>query len=65
MPSGLISAEQVSDEEVRRALKFRNSDVSLDDAVKCIKEDIARTGEPFTMPNIDLLVEAAMNTPWD
>jgi hypothetical protein len=58
-------AEQVSAEEVRRAMKFRNGDVSLDEAVKSIKEDVAKTGKPFTIPNADLLAYAVANTPWD
>jgi len=50
-----------TDEDVRVAMKFRNGDVSLDEAV----ESILNSGEEFTMPNGDLLVYAATNTPWD
>jgi len=54
------SGHHPTDEEVRAAMKFRNGDVSLDEAVESIK----KSGKPFTMPNRDLLVRAAMNTPW-
>jgi hypothetical protein len=44
----------------RNPMKFRNGDISLDDAV----ENIINSGEEFNMPNSDLLVRAVMNTPW-
>jgi len=50
-----------TDEEVRAAMKFRNGDVSLDDAV----ESIINSGREFKIPNGDLLIRAALDTPWD
>jgi hypothetical protein len=43
------------------AMKLSNGDVSLDDAV----DDIIRSREDFTLPNVDLLLEAVADTPWD
>ena len=45
----------------RDPMKFRNGDVSLDEAV----QDIINSGEKFTMPNSDILVKAVMGTRWD
>jgi len=43
--------------------KFRNGDISLDDAVKNIIKD-EKNGKEFTLPNIDLLIGAMTDTPW-
>lgn len=42
-------------------MKFKNGDISLDEAVK----DIIDSNEEFTLPNVDLLIRAAMDTPWE
>jgi hypothetical protein len=47
--------------EERCPMKFANGDISLDEAV----QDILDSGEEFTVPNIDLLIKAVMDTPWD
>jgi len=49
-----------TDEDVRTAMKFRNGDVSLDEAV----ESIINSGREFKMPNGDLLIKAVLDTPW-
>jgi len=41
----------VGDDVVPHSMKFSNSDLSLDEAVK----DILDSGEGFTLPNVDLL----------
>jgi hypothetical protein len=47
----------------RDPMKFRNGDISLDEAVEDLVEGV-KNGEVFTSPNVDLLVYAVMNTPW-
>jgi hypothetical protein len=42
-------------------MKLCNGDVLLDDAVA----DIINTEEEFTMPNVDLLLQAVADTPWN
>jgi len=42
-------------------MKLCNGDVMLDDAVA----DIVSSAEEFTLPNVDLLVQAVNDTPWD
>jgi len=42
-------------------MKLCNGDVMLDDAVA----DIVNSGEEFTLPNVDLLIQAVNDTPWD
>jgi len=54
------SRRNPTDEDVRAAMKFRNGDVSLDEAV----ESIINSGREFKVPNGDLLVKAALDTPW-
>jgi|TergutMp193P3_1026864.scaffolds.fasta_scaffold179348_1 hypothetical protein len=41
----------VGDDVVSHSMRFSNSDLSLDEAVK----DFLDSGEAFTLPNLDLL----------
>jgi FKBP-type peptidyl-prolyl cis-trans isomerase 2 len=47
----------------RDPMKFKNGDISLDDAVEDLVKGIA-AGEEFTVPNADMLIQAVMDTPW-
>jgi len=42
-------------------MKLCNGDVLLDDAVA----DIINSEEEFTLPNVDLLLQAVADTPWN
>jgi len=42
-------------------MKLCNGGVMLNDAVA----DIVNSGEEFTLPNVDLLIQAVNDTPWD
>jgi hypothetical protein len=52
---GPVAAELADD------MKLCNSDISLDDAVA----DLIESGEEFIPPNVDLLIEAVNDTPWN